>query len=213
MLPLRRRCRLNQVRRVHPPAHQQTVSSLRRPQNLRSLRRGQRSVAAAVRRPDRPWLDLFGGRAWAGPAGWLISFRGETLPGRGTLTLPTTCGRQATSFLRGGSGGAAQRGPSRNGSAVVDHEFFCLAPGPGSCPAVSLRRDGRLAPGRDVQAKDALPVAASAGPLVSKNRQPGFGRADGSRDLAWSVTLTGTVVRLFVVSRLSLSGLPLVARG
>lgn len=64
-----------------------------------------------------------------------------------------------------------------------------------------------------MQAKDALPVAAFPDPLTSKKRSPDFGRAAALRLPRGRVTLTGKVVRLFVVLRLLLSGLPLVARG
>jgi hypothetical protein len=80
-------------------------------------------------------------------------------------------------------------------------------------PAPFPRRERGLASGLVVQATDAFPVAAFLGPLVSSGGWPDFGRAGHSCDLVWSVTLTGMVVRLFAVSRLLLSGLPLVARG
>jgi hypothetical protein len=79
--------------------------------------------------------------------------------------------------------------------------------------ASSPRRESWLAPWLDAQAKDALPVAAFPDPLPSKKRWPDFGRAAYRAEKRGRMTLTGRVVRLFVVSRLLLSGLPLVARG
>lgn len=105
-----------------------------------------------------------------------------------------------------------QRGPFRNGSAVVDHEFYRLAPGPD--PARFLSSERELARTSARRAGDRrLPLCRVSRPARQHDGWLDFGRAGRLCELAWSVTLTGMVVRLFVVSRLLLSGLPLVARG
>jgi len=88
------------------------------------------------------------------------------------------------SVLREGFGGAEQRGPSRNGSAAVDHEFFRLAPDRRrvlSRILSSEREQARPKARPDVQARDVLLNATSSAPSPGKRGWPDFGRVALSR--------------------------------